>query len=72
MFVVRCRYGNTIEHALYASGIRHREDAEKLRDRAVGLGYDDASVMTGEEYRALFATGTRGQAYQGRPYHRGR
>lgn len=71
-FVVRCWYGNTDENALFASGIRRRQDAENLRQRAVNQGFDDASVMTSEEYRALFAASPRSQASARRPYQKSR
>jgi hypothetical protein len=69
-FIVSVTYGNTIPHARFASGIKRREDAERLKELAIALGYDDAEVLSAEEYRQVFAARQGGQTNQGRPAQR--
>jgi hypothetical protein len=66
-WVVRVTYGNTQPLAVFARGIGKREDAEKLKERAISQGFTDAEVLSAEAFKEMCAASTRGQAYSGRP-----
>lgn len=58
LFCVIVTYGNTISNAPYAAGV-DRDEAEKLKEHAIGLGYRDARVITSNEFKEIRAAAQR-------------
>lgn len=51
-YCIVATYGNTTP-VRWCSGVPKREDAEKLKEVAIGKGFRDATIWTEKEYRAI-------------------
>lgn len=58
-YVVTVTFGNTLTNATFASGIKERLDAVKLKELATRLGYDDAEVISAESYKQIRAAAAK-------------
>jgi tRNA(Phe) wybutosine-synthesizing methylase Tyw3 len=64
-------YGNACPYTRWASGIRSIEDAESLRERAINMGFRDATIWKESDFRAFIQSRLRGEADKGRPRREG-
>lgn len=61
-FVIVATYGNAWPHQRWASNIRNRDDAEKLRRGAIKKGFTDATIWVEKDFQAFLAEKERSRA----------
>ena len=61
-FCVVVTYGNCHRNVRYSSGHTSEEEAGKLRDLAVRMGYMDVEVWREKDFDAYLASQSRGSA----------
>jgi len=54
-YAILVTYGNAYPDSRFASGVKTYEDAVRLKDLAVRLGYDDAQIVNAETLRKIMA-----------------
>jgi len=66
-YAILVTYGNAWPNAIFARGIRSREDAEALHEVAIERGFRDAKIVDGAQLKAILLSRGRGTPDKARP-----